>query len=196
MIAVLFGPPGSGKGTQAARVAARTGIPHIATGDILRDEVRRGTELGREVEPIMRQGKLVSDDLVVRVIESRLSHPDAAPGALLDGFPRTLQQARALDAMLAGNGKRVELVVALRVPEAMLWERVSRRAGIEGRADDTENAFKQRLATYLADTRPVRAHYEQSAARVVEVDGVGSVDDVTERIIATMTGRRDVVQAQ
>src|ERR1700732_3207237 len=113
MIVVVFGPPGSGKGTQAALVAKRTGMPHVATGDILRAETAKGSPLGREVEPIMRAGHLVPDDLVVRVIEARLAEPDAASGAILDGFPRTVPQAVALDEMLARNGRQVDVVVAL-----------------------------------------------------------------------------------
>jgi adenylate kinase len=193
---VIFGPPGSGKGTQASRVAARLGMLHIATGDMLRDEVARGTALGREAEPIMRAGNLVSDDLVVRVIESRLAQPDAAKGVLLDGFPRTVRQAKALDEMLTGKGKRVDVLVALRVPEDVLGERVLRRAAIEGRSDDTPDAFAQRLATYRAETEPVLEHYIDSGTRIEEVDGVGSIEAVAERIVKALSGHRDAVQAQ
>jgi adenylate kinase len=196
VIAVMFGPPGSGKGTQASRVAARLGVPHIATGDMLRDEVARGTALGREAEPIMRGGNLVPDDLVVRVIESRLAQPDAAEGVLLDGFPRTVHQAQALDEMLARSGKRVDVLVALRVPEDVLRQRVLRRAEIEGRSDDTPEAFTQRMATYRAETEPVLEHYVGSGTRIVDVDGVGSIEDVTERIVNALSGSRDPVQAQ
>jgi adenylate kinase len=196
VIAVMFGPPGSGKGTQASRVAERLGIPHIATGDMLRDEVARATALGREAEPIMRAGNLVPDDLVVRVIESRLAQPDAAEGVLLDGFPRTVHQAQALDEMLPRSGKRVDVLVALRVPEDVLRQRVLRRAEIEGRSDDTPEAFTQRMATYRAETEPVLEHYEGSGTRIVEVDGVGSIEDVTERIVSALSGSRNPVQAQ
>jgi adenylate kinase len=192
----MFGPPGSGKGTQASRVAERVKMPHIATGDMLRDEVARGTALGHEAEPIMRAGNLVPDDLVVRVIESRIAQPDAAKGVLLDGFPRTVRQAKALDEVLAGSGKRVDVLVALRVPESMLRERVLRRAEIEGRSDDTPEAFTQRLATYRAETEPVLEHYAHSNTHIEEVDGVGSIEEVTERIVNALTGSRDRVQAQ
>ncbi|MBV8528287.1 MAG: nucleoside monophosphate kinase, partial [Candidatus Dormibacteraeota bacterium] len=124
MIVVLFGPPGSGKGTQAQRVASRLGVPHIATGDILRAEVARGSALGREAEPIMQSGNLVSDDLIVRVIQARLAQPDAGTGALLDGFPRTVPQAIALDSMLAREHRRVDIVVSLQVDDDELRERV------------------------------------------------------------------------
>jgi adenylate kinase len=195
MIAVMFGPPGSGKGTQASRVAERLKMPHIATGDMLRDEVARGTALGREAEPIMRAGNLVSDDLVVRVIETRLAQPDAARGVMLDGFPRTVRQAKALDEMLTRSGKRIDVLVALRVPENVLRQRVLRRAEIEGRSDDTPEAFARRMTTYHAETEPVLEHYTRSGTRIVEVDGVGSIEDVTERIVRALTGSRDPVQA-
>jgi adenylate kinase len=195
MIAVMFGPPGSGKGTQASRVAERLKMPHIATGDMLRDEVARGTALGREAEPIMRAGNLVSDDLVVRVIETRLAQPDAARGVMLDGFPRTVRQAKALDEMLTRSGKRIDVLVALRVPENVLRQRVLRRAEIEGRSDDTPEAFARRMTTYHAETEPVLEHYTRSGTRIVEVDGVGSIEDVTERIVSALTGSRDPVQA-
>ena len=181
MIVVIFGPPGSGKGTQAALVAKRIGVPHVATGDILRAETAKGTPLGREVEPIMRAGHLVPDDLVVRVIESRLAEPDAAPGALLDGFPRTIPQAVALDRMLERNGRRVEVVVPLNVPEDALAERVRRRAP-EGRPDDTPDAFVKRMHVYRTETAPVLDYYRSKGTCIAEVDGVGGVDTVTERI--------------
>lgn len=187
MIIVLFGPPGSGKGTQAERVASHLGVPHVATGDILRAEVARGSALGREAEPIMRSGNLVSDDLIVRVIESRLSEPDAQPGALLDGFPRTVPQAEALDAMLARAGRAVVEVIALQVSDDELRRRVLHRAEVEGRADDTMSAFDQRLRTYATETEPVLGYYRGRDTNVVEVDGVGSVDEVTRRITGALT---------
>ncbi|MBV8194963.1 MAG: adenylate kinase [Candidatus Dormibacteraeota bacterium] len=187
MIIVLFGPPGSGKGTQAQRVAARADVPHVATGDMLRAEVAKGSALGREAEPIMQSGKLVSDDLIVRIIESRLSEPDATNGALLDGFPRTVPQSQALDSMLQRRGRGVDIVVALQVRDDELRRRVLQRAEIEGRADDTAEAFDQRLRIYREETEPVLGHYRRLGTRVAEIDGVGEIDDVTERISAALT---------
>ena len=187
MIDVLFGPPGSGKGTQAETVAARLGVPHIATGDILRAEVARGSALGREAEPIMNSGHLVSDDLIVRIIESRLREPDAKSGALLDGFPRTVPQAEALDAMLKRSRRGVDIVLALQVSDDELRRRVQHRAEVEGRSDDTMTAFDERLRTYVSETAPVLDYYRATGTRVVEVDGVGDVDAVTDRIAAALS---------
>ena len=186
MIVVLFGPPGSGKGTQAQRVASRLGVPHVAMGDILRAEVERGSALGGEVEPIMKRGELVSDDLVVRVIESRLGEPDAQGGALLDGFPRTVPQAVALDTMLHRADRRVDVVVALQVADDELRRRVLHRAQVEGRADDTAAAMEQRLRVYREETAPVLDHYRSAATRIVDVDGTGEIDAVTDRISAAL----------
>ena len=159
MIALMFGPPGSGKGTQASRVAVRLGIPHVAAGDMLRDEVARGTELGREAKPIMDAGGLVPDELVVRMIENRLNQPDAKNGVLLDGFPRTVPQAVALDAMLEKRNDHVAEVISLEVPDDELRRRILRRANIEGRSDDTIEGLAQRLVVYRQDTAPVLEHY-------------------------------------
>jgi adenylate kinase len=187
VIVVLFGPPGSGKGTQAQRVAGRLGVPHVATGDILRAEVARGSALGREAQPIMASGQLIPDSLVVRIIQARLAEPDATRGALLDGFPRTLAQASSLDAMLAESGGEVNVVLVLQVPDEVLWQRMRKRAGEEARADDTDSAFQQRLEVFAAETAPVLDHYREMHTRIAEVDGVGSVDDVTDRIERALT---------
>ena len=188
MIVVLFGPPGSGKGTQAQRVASGLGVPHVATGDMLRAEVARGSALGREAEPIMASGHLIPDDLVVRIIEARLDEPDARNGALLDGFPRTVPQAQALDAMLRRNGRAVDKVLALQVSDAELRRRVQHRAEVEGRADDTMTAFTERLRVYRTETAPVLDYYRSAGTTIVEVDGVGAIDAVSERIATTLNG--------
>ncbi len=182
MITVFFGPPGSGKGTQASVVAARMNVPHVSTGQILRAEVEQGSALGIEAEPLMAGGNLVPDDLIVRVIEKRLSEPDAAGGAILDGFPRTVPQAEALDAMLRRRGWAVNAVVALDVPEDVLLQRILQRGETEGRSDDSAEAFEQRIQIYRADTAPVHDYYVGQGVRVCHVNGVGTVDDVSQRI--------------
>jgi len=186
MITILFGPPGGGKGTQAAHITERFGLPHVSTGEMLRDEAARGSELGNEVEPIMAEGRLVPDDLIVRVIEARLSQPDAARGALLDGFPRTVPQAEALDAMLRRRHRQVDLVLCLDVPEDVLIQRLLGRAREEGRPDDNLETIRTRLDVYHRDTAPVLDHYRKAGARIETVDGHAGVDEVTRRIYTAM----------
>jgi len=189
MIVVLFGPPGSGKGTQAARIAALTGMVHVSTGDMLRAEVARGSDLGREAQPIMQSGALVPDELMVRIIERRLAEADAAEhGVLLDGFPRTLPQAAALDAMLTRNHQAVGRVVYLEVAEGVVRERILRRAATEGRSDDTATAFVERMRVYQRDTAPILEHYRASGVLVDQVDGSPPIDEVTEQIRALLAG--------
>jgi len=186
VIAIMFGPPGSGKGTQASRVAERLGIPHVAAGDMLRDEVARGTDLGREAKPIMDAGGLVPDDLVVRMIDARLNQDDASHGVLLDGYPRTLAQATALDTMLAARREQVAEVVSLEVPDDELRARILRRAGIEGRSDDTAERLDQRLRVYRADTEPVLEHYRAAGTHILSIDGVGDIDAITDLILRSI----------
>lgn len=182
MITILFGPPGGGKGTQARFITERFGLPHVSTGEMLRNEASKGTPLGNEVAPIMATGDLVPDDLVVRVIESRLAEPDAALGVLLDGFPRTRPQAEALDAMLRRVGKQIDLVLYLDVPEPVLIERLLGRAREEGRADDNLETIQNRLDVYHRDTAPVLDHYRSVHVHVARVDGNADVAEVTRRI--------------
>ena len=182
MITVIFGPPGGGKGTQAGYITERFGLPHVSTGEMLRKEASKGTPLGNEVGPIMAAGDLVPDDLVVRVIEARLAEPDAAIGVLLDGFPRTLPQAQALDAMLRRVGKQIDLVLYLDVPELVLVERLLGRARQEGRADDNLEAIQNRLDVYHRDTAPVLDYYRDTRVHVAKVDGDADVSEVTRRI--------------
>jgi adenylate kinase len=182
MIAIIFGPPGSGKGTQAVRIEQELLLKHLSTGDILRAEVARDTPIGRRVKRIMEAGDLVPDDLIVDIVRTRLPEAEEGPGVLLDGFPRTVAQARALDSMLAGEGHTVNFVLALDVPEKALVDRILHRAAVEGRADDTREAIQERMHEYHKLTEAVLDHYRKQGVRVEEVDGVGSVDEVFERI--------------
>jgi adenylate kinase len=183
MITVLFGPPGSGKGTQAAIISERFSLPHISTGEMLREEVAADTELGREVGPIMKGGGLIPDETMVRVIEHRLSQPDAEPGVLLDGFPRTVPQAEELDAMLERTGREIGVVLFFDVPESELAKRIAHRAEVDHRADDTPEAFIQRMREYEAKTAPVIGYYEGRGTRLEYVNGNAPIEAVTDSIL-------------
>ncbi|MEX1286858.1 MAG: adenylate kinase [Acidimicrobiia bacterium] len=176
---ILFlGPPGAGKGTQAEVVATRLGIAHVSTGDMFR-ALDPATELGARVKGIMESGELVPDEVVIEMLEARISEPDAADGYILDGFPRTRPQAEALDAHLGEDG--LDHVVVLGVPDEELVTRILAR----GRADDTEAAVRTRLAVYHAETAPLIAFYEPRGI-VHHIDGVGPVPEVTDRIVAVL----------
>jgi adenylate kinase len=168
---VLLGPPGSGKGTQAARLVARERIVHLSTGDLLRAAVAAGSDLGRKAKPIMDAGRLVPDDLVIDLVKERIAKPDAANGFLLDGFPRTVAQADALDAVLGAKG--LDAVVYYVLGD----EEIVRRALGRGRADDTEPVVRERLRVYRAQTEPLVARYRK-AGLLREVDASGSIDEV------------------
>ena len=185
MIGVIFGPPGSGKGTQAALLHDRFNLVHLSTGEILRHEVARGSELGREVGRIMQAGQLVPDDLVDRVVQEHLRQVEG--DVLLDGFPRTVEQAKALDEMLADADRRVDFVIALEAPEKLLVERLLHRAQVEGRADDTRQAIEERMHEYRTRTAAVLDHYRSTGVPVFEVDAEGSVDAVFERVRASVS---------
>jgi adenylate kinase len=177
---LMMGPPGSGKGTQAARIAERRGLAHISTGDMLRAAMAAGTELGKRVKDVVDRGDLVPDDLMLELVLDRLSQPDAANGFLLDGFPRTVAQATALVDALEG-GQVLERIILLEVPDEVLVERALAR----GRADDTEDTIRHRLRVYLDSTRPVLAALEGKLDRV-DIDGVGGIDEITARIEAAL----------
>jgi adenylate kinase len=178
---VLFGPPAAGKGTQAKRLVAERHMVQLSTGDMLRAARAAGSELGRKVSAIMDAGQLVSDDIVVSLIEEALPATKAAGGAIFDGFPRTVAQAEALDAMLARHGSKIDVVISLKVDDQALIERITRRFAEEGRSDDNPEAFKTRLAAYSAQTAPLLPFY-RAQGKLVEVDGMASVQEVAKAI--------------
>lgn len=182
---VFFGPPGSGKGTQASRLASTLGIPQISTGDLLRANVARGTELGKIAKPIMESGALVPDDLVTRMLKERIEEPDAAGGALFDGYPRTVPQAEALDHLLAEEGRKVIAVLFIDVPDAPIIERLVKRAQIEGRADDTPETIAARLRVYREKTAPLADLYKAHGV-FHRIDGDRSVDAVAEDVLGAV----------
>lgn len=208
---IFIGPPGAGKGTQAKRLCAKLNVPQISTGDMLREAKAAGTELGRKVAAIMAKGDLVSDEIVIGLVEERLSRPDAQAGFVLDGFPRTIPQAEALDKLLRKLGRALTCVILLEVPDDLIIERITgRRTGEntgriyhlkydpppfpdrgEGgerliqRIDDTEEVVASRLAAYAAQTAPLIAYYAEKGL-LRRVDGVGSLDEVSERLFAVV----------
>jgi adenylate kinase len=188
VITILFGPPGCGKGTQASIISARFGLPHVSTGQMLRDEVAADSELGREVAPIMRGGGLIPDDTMVRVIERRLAQPDATRGVLLDGFPRTVPQAQELDTMLERTGRQLGVVLFFDVPEDVLRLRIAHRAEVDHRADDTPEAFVKRMREYEAKTAPVLDYYQERGTRIEFVNGAVAIEEVTESILTVFGG--------
>jgi adenylate kinase len=156
---LLLGVQGSGKGTQAKRLASEYGLVHLSTGDILRQAIAEGTELGRRVKPIYDRGDLVPDDLMIELIRARLQSPEAANGFILDGFPRTMAQADALDSMLAEVDRPLAVVFELQVPDEVAIERLRKRAVEEGRSDDTPEGIAKRIALYHDQTKPLVSHY-------------------------------------
>lgn len=178
---ILFGPPAAGKGTQAKRLVSGRGMVQLSTGDMLRAARTSGTELGLRVAGVMDRGELVSDEIVIALIEERLPETEAAGGAIFDGFPRTLAQAEALDALLKSRGKQIDCVLRLKVDGEALTQRMAKRFEEEGRPDDNPEVFKTRLAAYEAQTAPLLPYY-QAQGRLHEVDGMGSVDDVAAQI--------------
>jgi adenylate kinase len=182
---VLMGPPGAGKGTQAAVVARLAGVPHISTGDIFRANVADGTALGVEAKRYMDAGEYVPDGVTNAMVRDRLSHDDCRPGFLLDGYPRTLEQVGELDAILRVTNLVLDRVVELRVDIDEVVARLVKRAADQGRSDDTEAVIRRRLEVYGEQTAPLIAAYAERGI-LVEVDGMGSVEDVTARIVTAL----------
>ena len=212
MYIIFLGAPGAGKGTQAANVAQELSLVHIASGDLLRQAIEQGSELGMQAKPYMEKGILVPDEITIRMVLERISAPDCEAGVILDGFPRNLEQAEALDKALAGQGKAIDKVVYINVPEDELLRRLSGRwicrqcqapyhatdsppkiwgkcdqcgGELYQRPDDTAETVKKRLEVYLAQTAPLIEYYTQ-AGKLSEVDGGGSVDEMSKRIVTAL----------
>jgi len=184
---LLLGPPGAGKGTQAQLLVKRLGIPQVSTGDMLRAAVAAGSPVGKQAKSFMDAGKLVPDEVVIGVAEERLRQPDAKQGFILDGFPRTTAQAEALDRMLPKLGCQLERCVALTVDEDELVKRLLKRAQLEGRSDDNEASIRTRMREYRDKTAPLISYYRgRSVLR--EVNGIGALDEVAERIAKALDG--------
>jgi adenylate kinase len=206
---LLYGAPGSGKGTQANMLRAHYGIPHIATGDMLRAEIQAGTELGRKAQPILAAGKYVSDDIMIGMIRNRLRRPDCEPGFIIDGFPRTVPQANALDTLMVELEKRFQRVIYLEVPVEELLRRLSGRlvcaqcqrtyppatsaceadgSTLVQREDDKPEAVRPRIEIYLEKTVPVLDHY-RAAGLVSEIDGRGTIEEISRQVLAAANGK-------
>jgi adenylate kinase len=182
---LVLGPQGSGKGTQAARISADHGIPHVSTGEMFRAAIAEGTELGRQVEPFLSSGELVPDELTVALIRERLSQPDAANGFVLDGFPRNPAQAEELDAMLAEIGRSLDAVLFFDIPDEVALERIAVRAAEEGRPDDQADAIARRLAIYHEQTEPVVERY-RATGKLVPLHASRSIGEVAAEIGAAL----------
>jgi adenylate kinase len=186
---VLLGAPGSGKGTQAARLKTALGVPHISTGDLLRAAVAAGTPLGLKAKVVMDAGRLVSDDIVLGMLEERLAQDDARAGFILDGYPRNLAQVEALDGLLQRLQQPLDAVVKLKVPPEEIVGRCEIRFKAEGRADDNPETVRKRLAVFAEQTAPVVDWYARHGMLKI-VDGVGTLDDVFQRILAVLPDAR------
>jgi adenylate kinase len=178
---LLLGPQGAGKGTQAKRISVEYGIPHVATGDMLRSAIAAGSELGRQVESVVNAGELVSDELMIALIRERLALEDTDAGFILDGFPRTPRQAEALDHLFGEIGRNFSVVFALQIPDEVAFERLRRRAELEGRADDTDDAIQTRLDNYHRETEPLIEYYRMRG-NLVTIHGARSEGEVFAEI--------------
>jgi adenylate kinase len=213
---LLYGAPGSGKGTQANMLRSKFGIPHIATGDMLRAEIAAGTELGRQAQPILAAGKYVSDEIMIGMIRNRLGQPDCEPGFIIDGFPRTVPQANALDTLMVELSKRFDRVIYLRVPVEQLLHRLSGRlvcpkcqrtyppgtaaceadgSSLAQREDDKPEAVRPRIEIYLEKTVPVLDHYRASGL-VSEIDGRGKIEEISREVLAAVAAPTNGFTAQ
>jgi adenylate kinase len=182
---IILGPPGAGKGTQAARLAERHGIPAISTGDIFRSNIKDGTELGRQVQALLASGAYVPDEITNAIVRDRLQQPDAARGFLLDGYPRTKAQVAELDSMMEAQGHRIDAVLELTADVDEVVQRLMKRAETEGRVDDTEDVIRHRQQVYVNETAPLADLYREHGV-LRQVDGMGNVDEVAARLEAAL----------
>jgi adenylate kinase len=185
---VMLGPPGVGKGTQAERTAAALQIPHVSSGDLLRELIATHSPLASRVRPYLDRGEYVPDELVVEVILDRLTQPDAQRGFILDGFPRTVTQAQLLDRWLVDRGRAIDIVIDLAAPADVLIDRIIGRSAVEHRSDDRPAVFRTRLERYVQKTQPVIDYYK-AQGKLVEVDGTGSIEQVTEGVTVALKSR-------
>ena len=188
-VVILLGPPGAGKGTQAARIAQRLSIPAISTGDIFRANIRNATELGVKVKAIIEAGEYVPDDVTEAIVADRLAEEDCASGFLLDGFPRTMHQVHFLDRHLSRQRRRLNAVVSLMVEPDVLVARLLDRAQKEGRTDDNEDTIRRRMEVYAGQTAPLLFHYERQGL-LVEIEGTGTVEEVRQRMLEAVAARK------
>lgn len=183
---ILFGPPGAGKGTQAGAMAQKYNLRHLSTGALLRSEIEALTPLGIKAKELIEAGNFVPDEVVEGMIETQFNNASEIDGFLLDGFPRTIAQAEALDSLLKRRSEEVTAVVSLMIPDEMIMERIRHRAEIEGRADDASpEIISNRIRTYHEKTEPLIQYYKK-AGKYIEIDGVGSIEEVHDRIIASL----------
>ena len=183
---VLFGPPGAGKGTQSERLEGRYNLVHLSTGDIFRANIKGQTELGTLAKSFIDKGQLVPDDVTIKMLESEVNNHPEADGFIFDGFPRTKPQAAALDKFLSSKNTEIKMMLSLEVPEEELRDRLKKRAEISGRTDDADPAIIQnRIDVYRKETEPVKEYYEEQS-KLEKVDGLGSIDDITQRLFAAI----------
>ncbi|MBD5336464.1 MAG: adenylate kinase [Bacteroides sp.] len=192
---VLFGGPGSGKGTQSARLIDEYGLYHISTGEVLRDHISRGTHLGQVADSFISKGNLIPDELMIDILDAELEHAEAKNGVIFDGFPRTIPQAEALEKLLQKRGGKLDAVVGLEVPEEELISRLINRGKESGRADDNEEVIKKRLNVYHRQTEPLKAHYVDKNL-YLPIEGTGVVDEIFNKITDSLEAKTGAVSTK